>query len=169
MLRKFIDNCRYKYGLKNYVWKVEAQKNGNIHAHFTTDTFIHYRDLLKTWNKILEKEGLIDEFEKEHKHRNPNSVDVKSVKSVKSIASYMAKYMCKNDESKRIIKGRLWGCNYLLSDSHKCSEEITFNSHSKLYKELAKLGCDYKEIRTKADAMGDTKKIAEHLWLSLNK
>lgn len=166
MMRKFIDNCRYKYGLKNYVWKVEAQKNGNIHAHFTTDTFIHYRDLLKTWNKILEKEGLIDEFEKLHKHRNPNSVDVKSVKSIKKIASYMAKYMTKNDDTKREIKGRLWGCNYLLSDSHKCSMEVSTNEYGKIMRELEKLECDYMEIRSKPDVMGDTKKIAEITFIN---
>lgn len=66
LLHGFINQCRVKYGLKNFVWKVEAQKNGNIHAHFTTDTFIHHADVRRTWNKILSKHGLIDKYQQKH-------------------------------------------------------------------------------------------------------
>ena len=62
MLHAFINACRYKFGLKNFVWKVEAQANGNIHAHFTTDTFMHWKALRAVWNKILKSEGLIDDY-----------------------------------------------------------------------------------------------------------
>lgn len=66
LLHNFINSCRYKYGLANYVWKVETQENGNIHAHFTTDTFIHWKDVRKTWNDILEKKGIIDSYTEKH-------------------------------------------------------------------------------------------------------
>jgi hypothetical protein len=62
LLHNFINTCRYKFGLSNYVWKVEAQKNGNIHAHFTTDCFIHWRALRDVWNSILLKHGLIEPY-----------------------------------------------------------------------------------------------------------
>lgn len=62
LLHNFINTCRYKFGLSNYVWKVEAQENGKIHAHFTTDTFIHWRDLRDVWNSILLKNGLLDNY-----------------------------------------------------------------------------------------------------------
>lgn len=68
MLHGFINQCRYHFGLKNFVWKVEAQENGNIHAHFTTDTFMHWKDVRRIWNKILDKNGLIDAYEKKHKN-----------------------------------------------------------------------------------------------------
>lgn len=67
ILHNFLNTARYKFGLKNYVWKVEAQKNGNIHAHLTTDTFIHYADLSKAWNKILSTHGLIEAYTTKHK------------------------------------------------------------------------------------------------------
>lgn len=67
LLHNFINTCRYKYGLKNFVWKVEAQANGNIHAHFTCDTFIHWKDLRRTWNTILLKNGLLEEYHNKHK------------------------------------------------------------------------------------------------------
>ena len=67
MLHAFINNCRYKYGMQNFVWKVEAQANGNIHAHFTTDVYIPWQSLRRMWNKILTKNGIIDIYHRKHK------------------------------------------------------------------------------------------------------
>ena len=67
LLHNFINTCRYRFDLKNFVWKVEAQANGNIHAHFTTDTFIHWKDLRRVWNRILIKHGIMDPYTTKHK------------------------------------------------------------------------------------------------------
>lgn len=67
LLHAFINTCRSSFDLKNYIWKVEAQENGNIHAHFTTDTFIHWKDLRRVWNRILIKHGLMDTYTNKHK------------------------------------------------------------------------------------------------------
>jgi hypothetical protein len=66
LLHNFINVCNTKFQMTNYVWKVETQANGNIHAHFTTDTFIHWKDLRKVWNRILFKHGLIDNYTKKY-------------------------------------------------------------------------------------------------------
>lgn len=66
LLHNFINTCRYKYDLKNYVWKVETQANGNIHAHFTTDTFIHWRNIRDVWNRILQRNGIIQQYQAKH-------------------------------------------------------------------------------------------------------
>lgn len=66
LLHAFINSCRYRYNLKNYIWKVEAQANGNIHAHFTTDTFLPHGGLRDIWNTILEKNGLITPYREKH-------------------------------------------------------------------------------------------------------
>jgi len=124
MLHKFINVCRYKYGLRNYIWKVEAQANGNIHAHFTTDTFIHYMALRRTWNKVCASEGLIDKFELKNGHRDPNSTDVHAVNSKTRIAAYMAKEFCKKDKDRRKISGKLWSSSYSISASNKCSVSV---------------------------------------------
>jgi hypothetical protein len=157
LIHNFINTCRYKFGLANYVWKVEAQENGKIHAHFTTDTFIHWRDLRSVWNQILLKNGLLDNYIDRHNSmsfddycntynaagsrsidamrkafehgtstgwKEPNSTDVHSVWKVKDIAAYLAKYMGKNEEDRREIKGRLWGCSFNLSDQNKCVTDI---------------------------------------------
>lgn len=65
MLNKLINALYYNCKLKNYVWKVEAQQNGNIHCHLLTDTFVHHVTLRKIWNKILTKEGLIYQYKKQ--------------------------------------------------------------------------------------------------------
>lgn len=157
LLHNFINTCRSKFGLQNYVWKVEAQKNGTIHAHFTTDTFIHWKDLRNVWNRILLKNGLLEEYREKHQNMSfdqyvklynpegkrdeskmlaaykfgvstnweqPNSTDVHAVSKVKNISAYLAKYMSKNEDDRREIKGRLWGCSVHLSETNKLIVEI---------------------------------------------
>lgn len=94
-LKNFLDVCRKNIDLTNYIWRAEAQANGNIHYHIVTDKYIHYNDLRKWWNQSLELLGYISAYEKKWKHRNPNSVDVHSVKHVDRLASYLSKYMAK--------------------------------------------------------------------------
>lgn len=179
LLHNFINTCRVAYGLKNYVWKVEAQANGNIHAHFTTDTFIHWKDVRKVWNRILDKKGIIDNYRNKHKNMtferycelynydnsrsaqqmarafqqgvdcnwsDPNSTDVHAVHKVKDIAAYLAKYMSKNDDERRNIKGRLWGCSYNLSESNKLVVEIHGSQDTSIISELFKPEIAYKEL-----------------------
>jgi hypothetical protein len=94
-LKNFLDVCRKYINLENYIWRAEAQANGNIHFHLVTDKFIPFNDLRKWWNQSVELLGYVSAFEKKWKHRNPNSVDVHSVKHIKRIASYLSKYMSK--------------------------------------------------------------------------
>lgn len=68
LLHNFINRARYQFGLKNFVWKVESQKNGKIHAHFLTDTFIDYKTLRSVWNEILIKNNLMDSYTAKHKN-----------------------------------------------------------------------------------------------------
>lgn len=61
-LKSFIQNLRDKYGMNAYVWKAEAQKNGNIHIHFTTNIYIPKSQLNYYWNLQLEKMGFIKKY-----------------------------------------------------------------------------------------------------------
>lgn len=95
-LNNFLAVCRKSVGLTNYMWRAEAQSNGNIHFHLVTDKYIHYLDVRKWWNQSLQLLGYIDKFEAKHKHRDPNSTDVHSVKHVRKLVSYLSKYFAKN-------------------------------------------------------------------------
>lgn len=59
-LNQLLTEIGKKYDFKNYVWRLEYQKNGNLHYHIATDTYIDYNFLLKTWNRILNKYGYVD-------------------------------------------------------------------------------------------------------------
>jgi len=66
LLRTWINTAKYKFNMNNFVWKVETQANGNIHAHLTTDVFIHYNDLRNTWNNILRNNGILQKYTSKH-------------------------------------------------------------------------------------------------------
>jgi len=110
---------KYFY-LKNYIWKIERQKNGKLHLHLTTDTFISHKKLRSSWNNLLKKKGLMDDFKEKFGHENPNSTDVHATKNIKNLGAYLAKYFTKGSNHTENIKGKIWGCNYALSDKNKC-------------------------------------------------
>lgn len=58
----FLQVLRQRLGLKNYVWRLEFQNNGNVHYHIATDLYIDYFFALKHWNEILEKKGYITAY-----------------------------------------------------------------------------------------------------------
>lgn len=98
VLKSFIDKCSRSHGLVNYIWRAEAQANGNIHFHLTTDVFIHYKKIQQMWNDSCELLGYVSRFESKWKHRDPPSTSVESVKHVKNIARYLSKYISKHRE-----------------------------------------------------------------------
>lgn len=115
LLDSFFTEIRKGYAVKNYVWRAESQKNGNIHFHIVIDRFIPHWHIRDRWNRIVDRLGYVHEFEKKHGHDNPNSTDIHSLKHVNNAQSYLMKYASK-DESNREIKGRVWGCSESLSN-----------------------------------------------------
>lgn len=95
-LNNFLAVCRKKFNLSNYMWRAEAQANGNIHFHLVTDKYIHYKELNRLWNQSINLLGYVDRFHEKFKHRTPPSTDVHSVKHVKRLVSYLSKYFAKN-------------------------------------------------------------------------
>ena len=62
LLNPWLTLMRQKYGLRNYVWKLELQKDGMPHVHITWDSFIHYSVIRSTWNRLLRSAGLIEVY-----------------------------------------------------------------------------------------------------------
>lgn len=94
MLRPFLKYL-VRQGIELYVWRAEAQFNGNIHFHITTNKYIHYQSIRNKWNSIQQKHGYIKEYIANGGDENPNSTDIHGVKSIDNLASYMVKYMGK--------------------------------------------------------------------------
>jgi hypothetical protein len=114
LLNQFLTEAREQWGVQNYVWRAEAQRNGNIHFHIVTDVFCPWWQVKRTWNRIQEKLGYITAFQAKHGHRDPNSTDIHSVARIKNISAYLAKYCTKNSPNRKIT-GKLWGLSYTLS------------------------------------------------------
>lgn len=114
IFNKWLEWARYNFDMVNYVWKAEAQKNGNIHFHILTDVYIPHKALRDSWNKCCNVLKYVNIFERKHKHNNPNSTDVHSLSKVKNIVAYICKYFQKN-ENRRPIMGKLWAASRLIS------------------------------------------------------
>lgn len=122
MLFPWIRNMRDVYGLRSYVWRAERQKNGNIHFHITTDTYIPYDYIRDAWNYQQSKFHFIDEFRNRNQSEFPNSTDVHSVQNIRNLASYLVKYMLKDEKGLDSIQGKVWDC----SKNLKISERVWF-------------------------------------------
>ena len=120
VLDNYIKRLKRKFKLNSYVWRAERQKNGNLHFHMITDTWIHYEKLRNDWNSCLQKFHFIDEFEAKHGHRNPNSTDVHAVWKVKNLTQYFIKYMSKNNPEGETIEGKIWDCSKNLKTKKNC-------------------------------------------------
>lgn len=168
LMHPFLVYMKKFYGLKNYVWKVEFQNNGKLHLHLTTDSFISHHVLRHYWNQLLEKNNFLEDFKKKYKHNNPNSTDVHAVWKVKNLGAYIAKYMSKNEDSKEIVNGRIWGCNYELSDKNKCVVGINRDECATELRCLMNPQIKYKEIVNQDATTGKIYKNAEVFFINLN-
>jgi len=113
-LNHILTLLRTRWGVKNYVWRAEAQRNGNIHFHICTDAYVPWNELRNSWNKIVGKLGYIESFKEKHGHKTPNSTDVHAIHKIRNISAYLAKYCTKNSPN-RAIEGKLWGLSHGLS------------------------------------------------------
>ncbi len=110
LLNTFIIYVKRVHKVQEYIWRAEAQKNGNIHFHLFLDKYIHYSQLRKLWNGVQEGLGYISRFKELHGHTNANSTDIERIRSVKGASIYVAKYISKKSEYRK-IDGRIWGCS----------------------------------------------------------
>lgn len=63
-LDPFLQICRQRLGMRNYVWRLEFQGNGNAHFHILTDTYIDYYFARKHWNRCINSLGYLDSYRK---------------------------------------------------------------------------------------------------------
>lgn len=76
-LNSFILEIKEKYKVRNYLWRAEKQKNGNIHFHIITDKFIPWNELRQNWNRIVEKLGYVSKYREELKEWHKSGFKVR--------------------------------------------------------------------------------------------
>lgn len=138
MLKRWILNMRRNFNLASYVWRAERQKNGNIHFHFVTDTFIPYDSIRDAWNHEQGKYHFIEIFRHRNKSQFPNSTDVHAIKNIRNLASYIVKYMTKDSSKIDTIEGKVWDCSTNLKGINFPSFEMSSSDFS-LVNEIEKL------------------------------
>lgn len=150
---RLLNELRNRAKMNNYVWRLEFQKNGNVHYHLVTDTYIDYFFALKIWNRIINYLGYVDRFAEKMKNvtfaeycstskekdfdklkkrylkgraenwKNPNSVDCKSANSQNNISFYISKYFGKKSDHKT-------DCNNLDNEENSFGLRLWFASRS---------------------------------------
>lgn len=165
LLNPWLTLLRSYHGLKNYVWKLEFQKNGKLHCHITFDIFIHHAVLRKTWNTILGHNNLLVDFYNKFGHANPNSTDVHSVKKIANLAAYLSKYMSKNSEDLARIKGRIWGCNQEISKANTTKLFVDRDATHYELKPLFSKNIPFQAIGTADKDTGIFRKFGEVFFL----
>ena len=154
-LNQFIIEIKKYHGVKNYVWRAEKQKNGNLHFHILVDSFIPWWLMRNRWNRILNKLGYVDRFQEKHGHKTPNSTDIHSTRKIRNIYSYLTKYLTKDEQttqnnngktdnqrldnetdnaSQNQQTGRIWGCNQELSQARGLALDIDWQTADELEK-----------------------------------
>lgn len=96
LLQPFLRVLKNKCKLTHYIWKAEAQSNGNIHYHIISNVFIHYKLLRHYWNIKLNKLKYFADTKFHDSIFEANTTDVHSVYQVKSLAAYLSKYLTKS-------------------------------------------------------------------------
>jgi len=157
-LKTFLDNLRKTYGLKNYFWRAESQKNGNIHYHIILDKYIHWEQLRTLWNKVLNSHGYIELFAQKFNHTNPPTVDIRAIKRMKKIAAYLSEY-CAKKSKHREITSRVWGCSNTLmgyKGAKITSHDLNFNE---VHERVERLSQFTKQIESTTCFYGDFSKV----------
>jgi hypothetical protein len=63
-LNQLFTELKMYHNVKRYVWRAEKQANGNIHYHILFNQFVEWSELRKRWNRICNKLGYVDEYQR---------------------------------------------------------------------------------------------------------
>lgn len=66
LFNQFLTEIRQRTNMENYVWRLEFQKNGNVHYHLVTDTYLDYFFVQKIWNRIQKSHGYLQDYTAKH-------------------------------------------------------------------------------------------------------
>lgn len=131
LLKPFLKWLTKTKSVNTYIWKAELQKNGQLHYHITTTTWIHWKEIRNKWNYLLAKNGMLKQYAKEHKHANANSTDVHKVYKIRNLSAYLHKELCKSIQNIEATRGKIWDCSNNLKGQNYFKVEFD-EEHEKL-------------------------------------
>ncbi len=145
LLRKFIDNAKKRSENFQYVWVAERQtKNdvfeGNVHFHMITNK---YWKIEKWWNYWIDLQVKNGVKPRDNDYKPTSAFDVKQLNSnnIQSIASYVTKYVTKNDAK---FKCQVWNCSKGVSQLY-----TDFYTTTEYTNQFKKMGAVLREFEVK--------------------
>jgi len=96
MLQPFLLSMQRKIKC-SYVWKAEAQINGNIHFHVTIDKFFPWQAVQEKWNKLCARFDYCLVFPDGKNDKGNASTSIKAVKNSDKASKDIGGYMSKKD------------------------------------------------------------------------
>lgn len=99
LLNNFLTEIRQKTSMANYIWRLEFQKNGNVHYHIVTDVYLDYKLILLVWNRILKLNGYITDYQAKFTKLNLSAYNKKVNPDGKTDFSVIAKRFAKGKAS----------------------------------------------------------------------
>lgn len=76
-LNQLLIELRRKWRVRNYIWRAEKQKNGNIHFHILCDKFVPWSELRDCWNRICNKLGYVDRYREQMKAFHAGGIKIR--------------------------------------------------------------------------------------------
>jgi hypothetical protein len=145
LLRKFIDNAKKRGENFQYIWVAERQtKNdmfkGNIHFHMITNKYWKIEKWWNYWLDLQQKNGIVP---RDENYKPSSAFDVRQLNSnnIRSIASYVTKYVTKNNDK---FNCQVWNCSRQVSELY-----TDFYTDSSFVDEFKKLDAVLKEFEVK--------------------
>lgn len=113
ILSEWIEMAKYRFDLRNYIWKAEPTERGSIHFHLSSDSYMPYKEVNYTWNRALIKHGLPP--------ITMAGTTAEPVIGIDNYDAYLSDYLMNEEkhEGRRKIKGRLWSCSHALAAAGK--------------------------------------------------
>lgn len=129
LLEPMLRVLRRRHSLKSYIWKVELQDNGQVHYHITCDIVMHHRTLRNIWNELLDKNGMLEDFQLRYGHKDPNSTDIHNVQKVRNLEAYLVKYICKEYQNETKLNAKIWDCSKNIKENDYFKFQLDTVSH----------------------------------------
>lgn len=128
----WLTNLRKTYGLRDYLWVAEYQKNGTLHYHMLCNVYMNIKRVNRAMGVALFHNDMlgttIDKY---------NGVDVKKVTNNRGgLNAYLTKYISKSEE--HTYKRAPWRCSQSVSALFT-SVQIDEETSVKLAREFARL------------------------------
>lgn len=137
LLTRFLSELKKFSNTEHYFWKAESQKNGNIHFHILSDSYVHKSLVNWLWDRVLSCHGYMECDVEYNTNYGSTTTKIEAPRMTDSVAIYVVKY-CLKDDGYRQIDGRIWGCSDSLRDIDRFCYDLTIELFEKLQKAIKK-------------------------------